>query len=31
LKPHPNWSKGLGGGGVRNFAYPIDTVNGIGF
>jgi len=24
LKRHPNWSVGLGGGGVRNFAYPID-------
>ena len=24
LKRHPNWYKGLGGVGVRNFAYPID-------
>jgi len=23
-----NWSKGLGGGGVRNFAYPIDFTAG---
>jgi len=28
LKPHPNWSKGLGGGGVQNFAYPIDFTIG---
>ena len=24
LKRHRNWSKSWGGGGVRNFAYPID-------
>jgi len=28
LKRHPNWSKGWGGGGVRNFAYPIDFAIG---
>jgi len=28
LKRHPNWSKGLGGGEVRNFAYPIDFTIG---
>jgi len=28
LKWHLNWSKGLGGVGVRNFAYPIDFTIG---
>jgi len=28
LKRHPNWSKIWGGGGVRNFAYPIDFAIG---
>jgi len=28
LKRHPNWSKGWGGEGVRNFAYPIDFAIG---
>ena len=28
LKQRPNWSKGWGGGGVRNFAYPIDFAIG---
>jgi len=28
LKRHPNWSKDMGGRGVRNFAYPIDFTIG---
>ena len=28
LKWHPNWFMGLEGGGVRNYAYPIDFAIG---